>query len=213
MFDSICLGVLLLCLMMVVFQFELSDPRINLFIVVGILVSFEPFCVSFTGGSLGHHFARIKITDELTQQRLSLFYSYIRYFVKFFLGGYSLLTYLFTRRYQSLHDLLSGSVVVFKNAESEPNVRKLLITEHETMDGKPTLAKRILISFGYVFLFSFILGLPFSMMISDECRFDSVCSNTENWIIVIESLLYLLAVIAIFVSGIRCKLPGTRVRQ
>ncbi|MBF7091543.1 RDD family protein [Flavobacterium sp. ALJ2] len=76
------------------------------------LLMYEPICTTF-GATIGNHKNNIrvrKISD--TSKRLNIFQSIIRYFFKLIFGWFSFITIFMNPKSRSIHDLISGSVMI-----------------------------------------------------------------------------------------------------
>lgn len=78
--------------------------------VVLILLLYEPILVWRNGATLGHSWTNLRVVGN-RGGNLSLARSFIRFAIKSLLGWYSFLSMAFTRRNQTIHDLLTRSTV------------------------------------------------------------------------------------------------------
>ncbi len=90
------------------------------FLVVAVLVLYEPILVSFTGGTLGHTFANLRVVDENHGGNVSFAKALARLALKSLLGWYSFLVMAATRRNQAVHDLLTRSTVQILRSSPGP---------------------------------------------------------------------------------------------
>lgn len=89
--------------------------RIGLVVVWwGTLVFYEPLFV-WRGGTLGHRVMNLRVVDNRTGGRVSLWKALSRYVIKGFLGLLSFFTMSFSRRHQALHDIVTNSSVRIRN--------------------------------------------------------------------------------------------------
>ena len=79
-------------------------------LVIAVLLLYEPVLVSFTGSTLGHYLANLRVVDD-RGGNLSFAKAFARFAIKSLLGWYSFLSMAFTRRNQTIHDLLTRSTV------------------------------------------------------------------------------------------------------
>lgn len=95
---------------------EVPDAvRIGAFLFVFVL--YDPIFTSAFGGTLGHMANGLRVKRESDPSKNVLFpLALVRYLVKAFLGWISLLTVSSDPKGKALHDMLVGSVVVFKNS-------------------------------------------------------------------------------------------------
>ena len=80
-------------------------------LVVTTLFLYEPVLVSLTGGTLGHHFANLRVVDDRHGGNVSFLKACARVVIKGLLGWYSFVILAATRRNQAAHDLLTRSTV------------------------------------------------------------------------------------------------------
>lgn len=76
-----------------------------------ILLLYEPLFVWRFGGTVGHRAMNLRVVDNRTREKVSLFKALGRYFLKVVFGVFSFLTMSLTRRHQALHDLVTNSSV------------------------------------------------------------------------------------------------------
>lgn len=79
-------------------------------VVVLFLLLYEPILVCRNGATLGHALTNLRVVDD-RGGNLSFAKAFLRFAIKSLLGWYSFLSMAFTRRNQTLHDLLTGSSV------------------------------------------------------------------------------------------------------
>ena len=75
------------------------------------LLLYEPLFVWRFGGTIGHRAMNLRVVDNRTGEKVSLFKALGRYLVKVVFGMFSFFTMSFTRRHQALHDLITNSSV------------------------------------------------------------------------------------------------------
>jgi uncharacterized RDD family membrane protein YckC len=87
-------------------------------VFIFIFILYDPILTSFFGGTIGHMIMNIRVRREgYEQQNILLPLAIIRFVVKAFLGWLSLLTVSGNEKRKAIHDMLVGSVVVYKNKE------------------------------------------------------------------------------------------------
>ena len=80
-----------------------------------IVLLYDPLCTSILGGTLGHRLIGIRVKREYDDDRNILFpLAVLRYVFKILLGWVSLLSIGSNPRRRAIHDILSGSIVIFK---------------------------------------------------------------------------------------------------
>ena len=88
--------------------------RIILFILLFYL--YEPILVSRYSGTIGHKIIGIKVklyTDS--NKNIGFFRALFRFYLKTVFGWISFFTVTFNKNHRSIHDLLSGSIVLYKS--------------------------------------------------------------------------------------------------
>ncbi len=91
-----------------------SHPSLRLSLAFawwGVILLYEPVGVAFFGGTIGHRLLNLRVVDERTLGNPTLAKALLRFVVKVVLGVISFVSMAFTRKHQSLHDLLTGSTV------------------------------------------------------------------------------------------------------
>lgn len=206
--DSTLLGILVMALVMVAIKFAGDNRALKTVIILVPSILFEPILIWLTGGSIGHHYAGIKVVSGKSGKNLFVVNGVLRFLTKSLLGVVSLASMLITKRHQSLHDVVSGSVVIFKdesNALRRHKLRERVVTKSGV---KPSLLRRILVALVYVVLVYFVLSLPMGFVVPAQCLDHNICSSESNLIISAYLLLLGLSLLAIVVLSFLSKLPG-----
>ena len=189
--------------------------RILAFVVVLLLILYEPLLVSRTGGTLGHWYTNLRVVDDRTGGNLSLRTAFIRAGIKAVLGAYSFVIMLATRRNQTLHDLLTHSTVQIRDAAKAR--RNDFITERTELSS-PTMPSRgrrvaiiaiylVLTLLAYIVTFAVFAGIG---AMSDACIDNDVCSATEKMLELIPGIAFLFIAAAWIGLGWRGRLYGAR---
>ncbi|SFU32684.1 Uncharacterized membrane protein YckC, RDD family [Pustulibacterium marinum] len=90
-----------------------NEVRILAFIILFVL--YEPFFVSFYGGTIGHSFAKITVRKKKdTDEKISFLSAMIRFLIKMGLGVFSFLI-LSKKNPQAIHDKIVESLVVYED--------------------------------------------------------------------------------------------------
>ena len=85
-------------------------------VFVFIFMLYDPIFTSFFGGTIGHMIMGIRVKRNNNEQKNILFpLAIIRFIVKAFLGWLSLLTVSSNEKRKAIHDMLVGSVVIYKS--------------------------------------------------------------------------------------------------
>ncbi len=177
------------------------------------IISFEPLLINLTGGTLGHHYAGLKIVDSRSHSRLSLVKCYLRFIIKVFFGFYSFIMMLITKRHQAAHDLFSGSLVLFKNPETVSEDYKLEERKVDFINQKPPLMRRILLIIAYGFLCLVLWGIILMFSVSEDCIEKDICSALEESILTWGTGAFLIIIPGVAIAGFLCKLPGARIKK
>ena len=78
---------------------------------------YDPIAVAFFGGTIGHHINLITIKRESNiKKNIYIHSALIRFTVKLFLGWLSFVTINSSDKKRAIHDMIAGSVVVFKES-------------------------------------------------------------------------------------------------
>jgi uncharacterized RDD family membrane protein YckC len=151
--------------------------------ILAALVVFllEPFMVSVTGGTPGHHLLGIRVSSKSSGKDINIFAAMVRFVAKTVLGLLSIFTIYTTKQHQAIHDAIVGSIVVLKNPERMP--------AHEVLGERaveqeqyiyPSKFRRIamivIYNIGIFLFFVFASGL----LMSEHCLRSNQCSNFEN---------------------------------
>jgi uncharacterized RDD family membrane protein YckC len=87
--------------------------RIGAFLFSFIL--YDPIFTSSFGGTIGHMIIGIRVKRERDMEKNILFpFAMLRYLAKVLLGWISLLTVTGNEKKRAIHDLIVGSVVIYK---------------------------------------------------------------------------------------------------
>lgn len=208
--DSVAVGACLLIPVYFIVTFDVENGAIKSFLLFFPVLTLEPFMVSITGGSLGHHLAGIKVVDEQTQKPITLIRSYFRFLVKIAFGIYSLLSILFTQRYQAIHDIAAHSVVLFKAPENATPAQRVPERMKSSEQAHASVGRIMIVTLAYCFVV--FMGFVFTLLalVSNDCATLQICSaseiNTSNYLTLLFIALELITIIA---SASRW-LPGTK---
>jgi len=149
-------------------QIDNNALRIALMFAPALLI--EPLMVWLTSGSVGHHLSGIKVASNRTDGRPGLLQSLLRFIVKLVLGLYSFLVMLITKKHRALHDVLSNSVVLFKNENLASERHKLQPRSGYTNE-KPGMLRRIIVIVVWLFLALILTNVVAFLTVSPGCWF------------------------------------------
>ena len=84
------------------------------FILIFMFFIYDPLLTSLTGSTLGHKLMKLKVRRyEEPERKISLWQASLRFFMKGMLGWISFLTVTGTKHKRAIHDLTSGSIILF----------------------------------------------------------------------------------------------------
>ena len=90
-----------------------DESRMVVFVIIFVL--YDPLLVHFTGGTYGHHHWGLRVKRLNNEEKnVNLILAFIRFFTKAGLGWISFLSMISSKKKLALHDMLVGSVVVYK---------------------------------------------------------------------------------------------------
>ena len=189
--------------------------RVLAFVVVLILILYEPVLVSRTGGTLGHWYTNLRVVDDRTGGNLSLRTAFIRAGIKAVLGAYSFVIMLATRRNQTLHDLLTHSTVQIRDAaKARAND---FITERTELSSPnmPSRGRRAMVIAVYLVVTVLAYFAVFAIFVgagvmSDACVDKDFCSASEKMLEIIPGIAFLFIAAAWIGLGWRGRLYGAR---
>jgi uncharacterized RDD family membrane protein YckC len=122
---SIIDGVVLLMLM-VLSPLAIStligrDTGANAFLMYMPPLLLEPLLISFIGFTLGQYIFGIQVIRAGSGGKCPIAASFLRYFAKTILGGFSMVYMLFSRKHQAIHDHIAKTLVVLSRKKIELN--------------------------------------------------------------------------------------------
>jgi len=100
----------------------------------GTLLFYEPAMVTLLGGTLGHRLFNLRVVDDGTMTNLGFLKAVGRFWAKLLLGLFSFLSMSFSRRHQTLHDLVTRSTVQIR----DPSLAK---PYHYVREGQPLIRR------------------------------------------------------------------------
>lgn len=173
---------------------------------LAVIFTLEPLAVSVTGGSIGHHVVGLRVRRVSSDRRINILSAVIRFVVKTIAGLPSFLMLVTTQRRQALHDLLSGSVVVYKDGRTVPMYDVLPeLNRAAENDAYQSVWRRILVIFIYWIVTAVVLG----SIAESICGFEECSENAENAYVLLRATTW-MALIAFAYFGWNGYLYGTR---
>ncbi len=114
--DSIVLIAELVAATYIFSLFETVPDIARKIVFLFIFLLYDPIFTSLFGGTIGHMIMNIRVKRNRNEQKnILLPFAIIRFVVKAFLGWLSLLTVSGNEKRKAIHDMLAGSVVIYKN--------------------------------------------------------------------------------------------------
>ena len=114
--DAIVLLILFSLASILIDKFEQTPTLVRIIVFVFAFYIYEPLFVALLGGTIGHH--AIGVTVKQIKQptiKINPLQAIVRFITKYLLGWVSFLTLIGNKRKRAIHDLVSGSVVLYKN--------------------------------------------------------------------------------------------------
>ena len=171
----------------------------------------EPAMVSFTGGTLGHHLLGLRVVSKTTAKNINIFSAIIRFAVKIALGMLSIVPIFTTRQYQTIHDLMIGSIVILKYPQT--------MRSHEVLGEReiekpgclyPSKVRRTIMIFLYNLALFVVLEFVLDLSLSENCADYKQCLGAEKVIAYSLTLLWIVGVFVSIIMGWKGLLLGCR---
>lgn len=210
--DSIIFGVLIFAMVYLSIQIGIANPVLKVAFIVVPVILLEPVMMWLTGGSVGHHYSGIRIIGKNSGQNLFVLNGIVRFIVKTLLGWISLIFMLLTKRHQSFHDILSGSIVVFKNEATASDRHKLMDRQTVYTSQKPSIGRRLAVVIAYLFLALIVFSAVVNLFVSTSCLESGHCDGGEGTAFNVASVIFMVVLIAVIILGFLSKLPGAYYR-
>lgn len=113
--DAIVLLILFSLASILIDKFEHTPTYVRVFIFVFAFYIYEPLFVTLFGGTIGHHILGVNVKQiNRPQQKINALQAIVRFLTKYLLGWISFLTLIGNKRKRGIHDLASGSIVLYK---------------------------------------------------------------------------------------------------
>lgn len=180
-------------------------------LVLGPVFFLEPGLVAITGGTIGHHLFKIRVTKLDGHGNINVFAATVRFVVKLLLGWLSFIFVLTTRKHQAVHDLVARSVVIHKDASSLPTHEALPERAPDSAEYVyPARWRRVLIIAGYWFLATVALSFLSNIVASSACIEGHRCATGEYLLLLVLNIAWLVSLGWITVKGWGGLLHGCR---
>lgn len=110
--DSLIYALMFISLPMLVTSLYPHSNDLRIISMILPILILEPFLITFAGCTIGQYLMGIRVVIKDLGEKCPLPLSFPRYFVKFLLGGYSLIYMLFSNKRQAVHDYVAKTIVV-----------------------------------------------------------------------------------------------------
>jgi uncharacterized RDD family membrane protein YckC len=212
--DTVIVSFVLVALMVVSSLLEnvRHTGGILLALMFGWLLLYEPLQVWLYGATIGHRRANIHIVSDKTGSPPSLLVSLGRFLIKSLLGFPSFVSMAFTRRHQSIHDLLTGTTVQLRDLSIATTDDYLVerVPDAVAIVIPPTRSRRVVMMSMYIVGAYLVSGVLTTGLVSAGCLSKSECSTSDRANSKLVTYLFLAGVLAIAIQGWRGRLWGAR---
>jgi uncharacterized RDD family membrane protein YckC len=179
-------------------------------VFVAVLLLYEPVLVSLTGGTLGHYLTNLRVVDD-RGGNVSFLKALARMLIKGFLGWYSFVILMATRRNQAIHDLVTRSTVQVRDpAKASPGQ---YVTERiePANTNMPSAGRRVVVILAYMLMSLVLRAVVMTAFTSQSCiQNTSYCSGAYKIIDVVMSVAWLFVIALVIGFGWKGKLFGAR---
>src|SRR5690348_1251656 len=189
-----------------------GSGRVFLILIFGWLLLYEPLQVWLFGSTIGHRRVNLRVVSDKTGGSPSFLTSFARFLIKGILGFPSFVSMAFTRRYQAIHDLLTGTTVQLRDLSIAADDDYLVerAPDHVEIAIPATRSRRTLVTLLYVVGAYLLSGLLSMGLVSSACLSRAECSTVDGANSKLVTYLFLVGVVAIAVQGLRGRLWGAR---
>ncbi|HKW48466.1 MAG TPA: RDD family protein [Gemmatimonadaceae bacterium] len=212
--DTVIVGFGFVTLMIVASFFENVRHSGGIFLAMmfGWLLLYEPLQVWRFGATIGHRRANIRIVSDRTGAPPSFLASCGRFLVKSLLGFPSFVSMSFTRRHQSIHDLLTRTTVQLRDLSIVTTDDYLVerVPDTVAITILPTRSRRIVVMLTYIIGAYFLSGVLSFAFMSEACLSKAQCSTSDRADSKLLAYLLLASILAIVIQGWRGRLWGAR---
>jgi uncharacterized RDD family membrane protein YckC len=209
--DTFIIVFLAVGLFLLVTTIAVEPPWLRIAIVFVPFFIFEPALVSCTGGTIGHHLLKLKVQNASNIKNMNIVLAFFRYILKYLLGTISLLFVLTTKKHQAIHDLLTNSIVIHKDAEQVPEYEAL--TERKIEEEGflyPSKLRRIVMIILYNILLFILIASLSAVFLSFECLEYNKCTTADKIISYIIGFIWLISMGLIIVGGWKARIFGCK---
>ena len=212
--DSVLLPVSVLVTLILGNALGVSHSLGKAMLILGPIFILEPALVAFTGGTVGHHLLKIRITRTDGKRNINIFAAIVRFVVKLLLGWLSFIFVLTTAKHQAVHDLVARSLVVHKDPAGLSAFEAL--TER-TLDSVayvyPPAWRRVVVAFVYAVLATVTISIASAFVSTTECIEANKCTTLDKLFEIGLSGLWIVTLGWFTVRGWNGRLYGCRKRR
>lgn len=177
-----------------------NESVLAAFLMYTPILILEPLLVSFSGATIGQHLFGVEVVKINTLAKCPLLLSFIRYYTKILLGGFSVIYMLFSKKHQAIHDYIAGTIVIMsrKRIKAEPDFASQGEQEQYENSGYnyPSAPRRF-----FVFILWFIIAIVILSIILELASLAFVPNytlETETYPEVIEIVSNIVAACLFF---------------
>jgi len=118
--DGVIVVIMMISISELFSKFEHVPDNARIAAAIFIFGLYDPIFTSLFGGTLGHLSMKLQVRNENNQAKMIILpLAILRFMIKLFLGWISLLSIGSSEKRRAMHDIASGSVVIYKNQELE----------------------------------------------------------------------------------------------
>lgn len=191
----------------------LAHPLGKALLILLPILMLEPGLVALTGGTVGHHLVRLRVTRLDGVRNITFPAATVRFLVKLLFGTLSLIFVLTTSRHQALHDLVARSMVIHKAPQALPAYEVLAERHHDRANYHyPSGWRRVAVVMVYALLATIALSLTVAAAVTDACLERQQCTPVDTLLDGAASLAWLFALAWLAIRGWSGRLFGCRRR-
>jgi uncharacterized RDD family membrane protein YckC len=178
--------------------------------VVIALLLYEPVLVSYTGGTLGHFFAILRVVDARNGGNISFPKACARGAIKGLLGLHSFVTLAATRPNQAVHDLLTRSTVQIRDPAKAFPGQYMTERAEPAAANMPSGLRRVMVIFAYLLLMFVADAVMMAGSLSPACIDSNFCSAGERMVGFAAGIMPLALAALLIGLGWKGRLLGAR---
>ena len=212
---DLCVLIGLFLLILTVYKYVGTETPFIGVIVFLVFFLYEPILVSINGRTVGHKVFGYRVVDSETIEKIHFLKAVARFVTKLVLGTFSLAWALFSKQQQSIHDIITKSIVISSETPLEEIKTQGLPAQPFSQDQGdfilPSRKRRVFFTLLWLILLSlFIMSLEGGLKLSG-C-FGGIASSSTicKGISILFQIVNTLCSICILVFGAQGKLPGAK---